>query len=123
MHLLRNIKIKSKVKQTVWSFKRSLHEKRKQGLKISAELKHLKERQLYFPSFSKASLVRKIFFISLAFKNFVIGWRSSSHLGVHVASCEKGEILHPGPVVIKLFMLNSAEHEVLNAHKNKKLRT
>ena len=27
--------------------------------------------------------------------------------------------IRPGPEVIKLFMLNSAEHEILNAHKYK----
>ena len=30
--------------------------------------------------------------------------------------------VHSGPKVIKFFMLNSAEHEILNAHKYKNIK-
>ena len=31
-------------------------------------------------------------------------------------------LVHPGPEVIKLYMLNSVKHEILNAHRYKNIK-
>ena len=51
----------------------------------------------------------------------IVHFRNSSAL-FFKSSVKHGMIKQTGPEVIKLFMLNSVEHEILNAHKYKNIK-